>query len=264
MSLFSRDRAKAVLQKTGLYPAASAAYRLIYFYSGLLTVRHDDIAQIRNGLGFLEPRSVVDFHKIRVGAEYDGGYVMLDDFVGISMALSLGIGWDTTWDNSIAERNIPVLQFDHTIETAPISHKLCKFLQRKIVASQPANASEITIAGILLENNIGKAGDLFLKIDIDGAEWEVFSALDDGIVGQFRQILCEFHGFYRIGQIAWRRRAFRVFEKLSRSHCVLHVHGNNYRGLIHVGDVTVPEVLEVTFVRRKDYCICELKGPIPD
>ena len=188
---------------------------------------------------------------------------MLDDFAGISKALSLGIGFDVAWDLAIAERSIPVLQFDHSIETVPISHKLCKFARQRIVAGPASNASEISIPDILREHKIGSAEDLLLKIDIEGAEWEIFFTIDDRILGQFRQIIGEFHAFYRIGQTAWRRRMLRAFEKLTKTHCVVHVHANNYGKLVHIGDVTLPEVLEITFVRRKDYHIRESNEQFP-
>ena len=272
MSLFSPDTAKSILRKTGLYHTTRAAYhtalatyrliQLIHLY-GPFGLSEDDIAQIKNGLALLEPCSVEGIKKIRMGAEYDCGFVMLNDFAGISKALSLGIGHDVSWDLAIAKRGITVLQFDHSINMAPVSHKLCKFRRQKIVAGPASNASEISIPDILYEHKIGSAEDLLLKIDIEGAEWEIFFAIDDRILSRFRQIICEFHAFYRIGQTAWRRRMLRVFEKLTKNHCVVHVHGNNCGKLVHIGDVTLPEVLEITFVRRKDYYIRESDEQFP-
>ena len=265
MSLLSRDTARSVLKKVNLYPAARATYRLVHLYSGLIGVNDDDVAQIKRGLALLEPQSIIDFQKVRVGAEFDGGYVMLNDFTGISGALSLGIGWDMTWDLAIAEKGIPVLQFDNTIDSSPATHNLCRFEKRKIVASSYPNPdeSEISIGGILVENNIRANEDLLLKIDIEGAEWDVFSAVDEAVLGHFRQIVCEFHGFYRIGQSAWRRRAFRAFEKLAETHAVVHVHGNNYQPVVHFRGLVIPEVLEVTFARRKDYRTVESRDVFP-
>ena len=38
----------------------------------------------------------------------DGGYVMLDDFAGVTAALSFGIDVNCSWDMQIAERGINV------------------------------------------------------------------------------------------------------------------------------------------------------------
>jgi len=233
------------------------------YYLGLLSLRHRDVIQLKNNLALLRPQSAIGIRKIRIGAEYDGGYVMLNDFANISKVLSLGIGNDVTWDLSIAEKGIPVLQFDYTVDGPPAHHKLCTFFKQKIVASQPSNANEISISGILLKCKIGSGEDLLLKIDVEGAEWSIFAALDETILGQFRQIVCEFHDFYRIGHAVWRRRAFHVFEKLTKTHCVVHVHANNYQPMIDVKGVVIPEVLEITFVRRRDYQFCDSHEVFP-
>lgn len=69
-----------------------------------------------------EPVAAVGHRKIRVGRPNDGGYVMLDDFGGITAALSLGVADDPSWDLAIGERGIPTFQFDHTINKPPAEH----------------------------------------------------------------------------------------------------------------------------------------------
>ena len=58
---------------------------------------------------------------------------MLDDFAGITSAFSLGVGLDDSWDIEIANRNIPVYAFDHTVVASPDTHANLHFLRRKIV-----------------------------------------------------------------------------------------------------------------------------------
>ena len=70
----------------------------------------------------LKPYQLHNASKLRVGGSEDGGYVMVDDFAGIETAFSLGIGPNVDWDYEIAERGIPVHQFDHTVSGPPRSH----------------------------------------------------------------------------------------------------------------------------------------------
>ncbi|HKN07884.1 MAG TPA: hypothetical protein VJ376_00110 [Pseudomonadota bacterium] len=177
--------------------------------------------------------------------------------------MSLGIGGDDKWDMSIADRGIRVFQFDDTIDAAPTQHARCNFFRCKVVPAVPRGKSERTIEAILAEHALSGAGDLLLKVDIDGGEWEIFNVLDESIIAQFRQIVCEFHDFCRMSQPGWRLRALQIFEKLSRTHCVLHVHGNNRSPLVVVGNVSIPDVIELTFVRRKDYNIRESDTVFP-
>jgi hypothetical protein len=83
----------------------------------LTRVGVDDAGAVRDFLTFLEPRSVAKFRKIRVGADHDGGYVMLDDFTGIATALSLGA--EVSWDIAIAGRGIRVLRCNRGVDEPP-------------------------------------------------------------------------------------------------------------------------------------------------
>jgi hypothetical protein len=97
------------------------------------------------------------------------------------------------------------------------------------------------------------SGDLFLKMDIEGDEWNVLDALDRNAIARFRQIICEFHDLDRLVEPRWHSLAARAVEKLCRTHCALHVHGNNNRPQAFVGATLVPTAIEITFVRRDAY-----------
>jgi len=55
------------------------------------------------------------FKKIRVGSLGDGGYVVPDDLKGIESVLSIGIGDEVSFDLDFAKKDIPVYQYDPTI-----------------------------------------------------------------------------------------------------------------------------------------------------
>ena len=95
--------------------------------------------------GRSNPRKRLDSTKIRLGRNFDGGYVLLDDFADVGAALSLGINDDASWDLDIAQRNIPVQQFDHTIDRgarrSPADHlsqgrRCSRRCARRVVARQ--------------------------------------------------------------------------------------------------------------------------------
>jgi hypothetical protein len=85
----------------------------------------DDMATSRvvlKALRMLRPHKAAGFSKIRVGRQNDGGYVMLDDFSGISAAYSLGISDDVSWDLQMADHGMTIYMYDHTIPALPASH----------------------------------------------------------------------------------------------------------------------------------------------
>jgi hypothetical protein len=96
-------------------------------------------------------------------------------------------------------------------------------------------------------------GMLLLKIDIEGDEWPVFSAAGEHSLGRFKQIVCEFHRLDRLAEEDFAAQVRTTLEKLSRTHFVYHVHGNNCGNFTNVGNIVVPETLEVSFGLRSAY-----------
>jgi hypothetical protein len=193
------------------------------------------------------PYRAVGSRKIRVGRENDGGYVLLNDLACSAVALSFGIRSDCSWDLEIANREIDVYMFDHTIDAPPAQNKRFHFFKKKISA-HPSDKSE-NIESILQTNRI--VGDrILLKVDIDGSEWEMFDATSADVLRRFSQVTCEFHDFSRIADTHWRERAFRVMDKLKSIFEVVHVHGNNNGSMLLIANVPFPANLEVTLANR--------------
>ena len=67
---------------------------------------------------------------MRIGAKNDGGYVLLDDFENIKIAYSFGVSSEISFDKGLADKNIDVYMYDHTIEKLPFSN--LKFHWKKI------------------------------------------------------------------------------------------------------------------------------------
>jgi len=213
-------------------------------------------------LGSLKPMKAIGVEKVRVGEARDGGYVMLDDFGGISGAYSIGIGPDVSWDYAIAERGIEVFQFDHTVQDTPTFHRLFHFEPVCLGSEAAENPRTKTLAALVGERSQPEQ-DLLLKVDIEDAEWDVFSTMDPELLSRFRQIVCEFHSFHRVAEPAWKECAARVFDHLTRYHQVIHLHRNGIVPLIVSDDLEFPAVMEVTFARKSSYQFCETEETFP-
>jgi hypothetical protein len=202
-------------------------------------------------LRLLTPYRAKGVRKARFGSPNDGGYILIDDFDSIDAALSFGIGDNVEWDVSVADRGVPVYQFDHTIDAPPVSRQDLIFAKKRVV---PQVAPGCETLNELAERH-GKAGvpSLILKIDIEADEWAVFDVTTAAALSCFAQIVGEFHGFGSMIDPQWNARARRVFEKITRQFGVVHVHATNYAGFHSVANVTVPEALEITFANRSRY-----------
>ena len=251
-----RLRAK-ILGLENTLRSLSATHKII------LTATDAALVRVTELLALLKPHDVIGHRKARLGGNHDAGYVMLDDFEAVETALSLGIGADASWDVALAERGVRVLQFDDTIENSPSAHQRLSFLRKRIVPSAPDGSRSTTIAQALDEHVPPDDDRLILKIDIEGGEWDVLDALSAPVIDRFLQIVCEFHDFRRILEAGWRDRAHRVLTKLNDRHAVVHIHGNNFRPMISIGDMLVPDVIELTFARSRTYTLTDAAADFP-
>src|SRR5262249_13325086 len=153
------------------------------------------------------------------------GYVLIDDFSGVSAALSFGIASECSWDTAIAERDIVVYQYDHTVDGPPTANARFRFFKKEIAAA-PSDRTESL--GSVLAKLPSAAGRVILKIDIEGAEWDTFDVATSEELARFSQIVGEFHNFENVADPAWRDKARRVLAKLRSAFDVVHVHGNNF------------------------------------
>jgi hypothetical protein len=205
--------------------------------------------RLRAILDCLKPKKVIGFDKIRVGAYHDGGYIMLNDFASTPVAYSLGIADEVSWDVEIANRGIPVKQFDYSIKRTPVHHPLFTFYPRKV-----ANMTDILAS---------QEKRQILKIDIEGAEWDFFDKCSIETLALFNQIVGEFHFFSLYHKPEWQARALRVLQKLNETHQLIHIHGNNGGLSFWANQTLVPDLFELTFILRSEYRFEDIDEKFP-
>lgn len=211
----------------------------------------------------LAPQRAVGVAKVRVGGANDGGYIMLDDWSGIVGAVSIGIGGDDAWDRAALGHGVPVAQYDHTI-TEPPSRAEGLHWQKIGLGETDANVLQ-TLHSLIALSGLPGEGDLILKLDAEGAEWAALAAGEAiAPLGRFRQIVIELHGFGLANLEGWHRTAATALAHLDRTHAVVHVHANNHGGMILIGGIPFPRVLEITYARRDAYNFIPDEGPFPE
>ena len=191
---------------------------------------------------------------VRIGGEVDGGYVMLDTPrpPAVTAAYSFGVGHDVSWDVAMAKQGIDLFLYDHTVERLPEPVPRAKFFRTGIRGRNPA-AGQKTVAEVLADNGHTGRRDLVLKMDIEGAEWPVLDEVSSETLVSFAQIVVEFHGMARALEPEGHARVVKTLEKLAVTHQPIHVHGNCNAMPVWIGDLVLPHVIEVSYVRRADY-----------
>ena len=182
----------------------------------------------------LVPRNI-GHDKIRIGPKHDGGYVVSRQCLENTTAVySLGIGDDVEFDTEIAERGLPVYQYDGTIEQLPKLHENFHF--KSLMMDSQTLTTEIHL------NNHASSENLLLKMDIEGYEYELIGNIDWKILDCFNQIVFEMHGCVNLDMV------LPLLQKMSQQFVLIHLHSNNNDYRSNNG---IPNVLELTWVNNR-------------
>lgn len=205
---------------------------------------------MRVALNHLCPHNTsTGLEKTRLGPVGDGGYVVVKDFVGVDTLVSFGVGHNIDFEHQMLSQGIQkVVLYDGSVDQLPNPHARFNF-HKKFIGAQTAN-NTITLADVLKQNGLETNHNLFLKCDIEDAELEMIETTTEHVFGQFTQIVMEYHYFEQMTNQERYSRVSNCWEKLSRTHKVVHVHGNTCGPLQIVNGILLPQCLEVTYLRN--------------
>jgi len=196
----------------------------------------------------IRPWQMADLAKVRVGAPADGGYVLPASALRSNLVVSIGIGEEVSFDDEMAGLGCAVLQFDHTIERSPSQAAGVRF--HRAGWGPRDEGPLISLATMTRGIDWAQARHPVLKFDVEGAEWEALDALEAADLARFEILTGEFHDFHRLTDRAHLERVRRVLHKLGRTHRVVHVHANNAGGMVLLGGIPMPVLLELTWMRH--------------
>lgn len=188
-------------------------------------------------------KSLTVYHcdnKFRLGNKNDGGYVIMEtdnyDFM-----LSGGIGGDVGFEKAFTEKyNVNCVCFDGTEDSGfKLTKNLpkIKYINKNVGLFNTPETSNFDFA-------LNKYKNVFLKLDIEGDEFQLFNSLTINQLKNIKQIVAEFH-------FPNNREKFEALKKLSNTHYLVHYHANNNNSLLYnINNNTIPAVFECTYVRK--------------
>ncbi|HAV12217.1 MAG TPA: hypothetical protein DCX06_01810 [Opitutae bacterium] len=185
---------------------------------------------------------------MRIGSELDGGYLIPDDLDGVEHCFSPGVANASDLEHECAERGMGVFMADKSVDQPAVPHERFHFTKKYIGVT--TNDGFMTLDDWVASSVADRESELFLQIDIEGFEYEVFLAASDQLMRRFRIIVAEFHRLDHFWDKPFFNLASRVFDKILQTHSCVHVHPNNWRGSVKKGDIEIPLNMEFTFLRK--------------
>ena len=207
----------------------------------------------------LKPKDVLGKKKVRIGNEGDGGYILLNDFANIKIAYSFGIKDEISFDKGLADKNIDIFMYDHTISQLPYTNP--KFHWEKIGLTEEKGKYNNfkTLDELLKENGHTIERNMILKIDIEGSEWDIFSNINEDILKQFKYIITELHF-----NDAIESKYSQVLKKLNKTHQIFHLHCNNCSPIINFDGFNICYAIEISYIIREGYSFLKHSDYFPE
>lgn len=203
----------------------------------------------------------VSVDLIRIGSKGDGGYLVPDDIEGIQHCFSPGVDSTADFEGDLSKiYGIKSFMADASVSAPPFHDSNFDF-EAKFLGS--SDAREYTTLSTWLEDKVDHDdNDLLLQMNIEGAEYGILTETDTSTLKRFRIVVIEFHSLYKLFDENFLSSISAIFEKFYKNFFIAHVHPNNHERIISYGDVAVPNVIEVTFIRKDRVDACASNAPI--
>lgn len=180
------------------------------------------------------------FAKLRLGKDYDGGYIIAEiPNIKYTTLIAGGIETDISFEEDFINKysDVRAYAFDGTINNLPKENSKITFIKKNIGYENTDLLTNI--------HDIVNANEcIFVKMDIEGGEIPWIESLSNEQMNKFEQIVMEFHW-------PFSPREIDAFDKINKNHYLIHFHGNNCCGIINHCGVNIPNVFECTYLHKK-------------
>lgn len=193
-------------------------------------------------LKYLKPKEL-GLKKVRVGPTEDGGYVMPEEVLQNCSAMFVyGIGGEIRYEGDFIQKyRKPVFSYDHTISWSPPSELNHTF--------EGLGFQENCDDFINHHNKKGIDGEVFLKIDTEGAEYDYFLNADIKRISEITYGLClEIHW---IDKEDIRNKFIRMMDIINSEFILVHTHANNWGDEFEYDGIKIYNVYELSFLNKR-------------
>jgi hypothetical protein len=220
--------------------------KIIFFYNSYLLIRKNksDAIKLIKKLKF----NNLGHELIRVGSKDDGGYLLPNILKNVDYCFSPGVGKTSDFERELKKIGINSFLIDGTLNNE-LPFKKNEFDFEPFNLGVIDTKYEITLETWIKNKNLDKNNNLLLQIDIEGHEIPCILNASKKTLEQFKIIILELHFMDELtnsGLICLNS----LFDKLNEIFDICHIHPNNCCGVTNVSGVKVPNVMEITFLRK--------------
>jgi hypothetical protein len=222
---------------------------IIWYWNNISENFEGDLELQSHHLQVYDPSS--RYEKKRIGKNNDGGYVVcLIPNVQYDVFLSGGINTDVSFEEDFLKHypNLTCHAFDGTVDSLPENTIGNIIFHKKNLSNVNSNDKSNW------REYFDKYHNMFIKLDIEGGENELFSSLSKNDLLKIKQLVIEFHSSNQID----------IPKRLSETHWLVHFHGNNCDKTVETNGIIIPNVFECTFIRRDNETFQKNTRIIPD
>jgi hypothetical protein len=191
----------------------------------------------------------VSVNLTRIGGEGDGGYLMPNVLESVSHCFSPGVNDIAHFEAELSkDYGIKSFLADASVSKAPLVDENFQFI-KKFLGSR-THGDFVTLSDWMAASLDGSERELVLQMDIEGGEYDVLTFESEATLSRFSVMAFEFHSLQSLFDRNFLKMITAIFEKIYKNFSVCHVHPNNCCGIASLNGVSVPKVIEVTFVRN--------------
>jgi len=198
-------------------------------------------------------KKLVRIGFVSLGGNGDGSYLVPDDLEGIKTCFSPGTFNLANFEEDLAQNyGIKTFMADFSVDAPPIKNNHFHFIKKFIGFENKNNF--ISFEKWVTEFSDPEDNNLILQMDIEGGEYDVLIDTSKELMKRFRILVIEFHNFNSIFSTTGFTLINACFMKLKQDFEIVHIHPNNTSCLVEYEDFIVPEVIELTFLRKDRIC----------
>ncbi|MFY8015512.1 MAG: FkbM family methyltransferase [Limnohabitans sp.] len=187
---------------------------------------------------------------IRVGSEFDGGYLLPNDLDGIRACFSPGVNENASFEQHLhSQFGIGSHLADFSVDGPPSDFTPLSFTKKFIGATDDDVFMTMDTWTKSVDASPAEQ-DLLLQMDIEGYEYISLLRTSTEILKRFRIIIIEIHDVEAWGNPHFFNIVEGFFGMLLQHFWVVHNHPNNCCGIVKLNEFSGPRVFELTLLRK--------------